>query len=233
MKTVFFDLDDTLYSRGQPFVEAAGICFGEQGLDYYAVYLACVKRGNEKFQASQTGEMTMDAYNIYRYGKGFADMGFPISDAEALRFREEYQRRQKNVVLSPTVREILERGSRSAGKVGILTNGTTIDQWSKIRVMGIERYCARDWIVVSGDVGVDKPDLRIFRHVEALTGRKPEELVYVGDSLTHDIIPARAAGWQAVWFNRRRAPLRSDCIPDFTVQSEEELLSVLKSIYEA
>ena len=42
MKTVFFDLDDTLYSRGQPFVEAAGICFGEQGLDYYAVYLACV-----------------------------------------------------------------------------------------------------------------------------------------------------------------------------------------------
>ena len=87
--------------------------------------------------------------------------------------------------------------------------------------------------MVSGDVGVDKPDLRIFRHVEALTGRKPEELVYVGDSLTHDIIPARAAGWQAVWFNRRRAPLRSDCIPDFTVQSEEELLSVLKSIYEA
>jgi len=55
-------------------------------------------------------------------------------------------------------------------------------------------------IVESAVVGVRKPDPRIFTlGVEAL-GLKPEEVVVVGDSMDKDIIPARKAGCQAVWF---------------------------------
>lgn len=55
-------------------------------------------------------------------------------------------------------------------------------------------------IVESAVVGVRKPDPRIFTlGVEAL-GLKPEEVVVVGDSMDKDIIPARKAGCQTVWF---------------------------------
>ena len=55
-------------------------------------------------------------------------------------------------------------------------------------------------IIESAVVGVRKPDPRIFSlGVEAL-GLKPEEVVVVGDSIDKDIIPARQAGCQTVWF---------------------------------
>ena len=57
-----------------------------------------------------------------------------------------------------------------------------------------------DTIIESAVVGVRKPDPRIFSlGVEAL-GLKPEEVVVVGDSIDKDIIPARQAGCQTVWF---------------------------------
>ena len=57
-----------------------------------------------------------------------------------------------------------------------------------------------DTIIESAVVGVRKPDPRIFTlGVEAL-GLKPEEVVVVGDSIDKDIIPARQAGCQTVWF---------------------------------
>ena len=57
-----------------------------------------------------------------------------------------------------------------------------------------------DHIIESAVVGVRKPDPQIFTlGVEAL-GLKPEEVVVVGDSIDKDIIPARKAGCQTVWF---------------------------------
>ena len=57
-----------------------------------------------------------------------------------------------------------------------------------------------DHIIESAVVGVRKPDPQIFTlGVEAL-GLKPEEVTVVGDSIDKDIIPARKAGCQTVWF---------------------------------
>ena len=55
-------------------------------------------------------------------------------------------------------------------------------------------------IIESAVVGVRKPNPRIFSlGVEAL-GLEPEEVIVVGDSIDKDIIPARQAGCQTVWF---------------------------------
>ena len=55
-------------------------------------------------------------------------------------------------------------------------------------------------IIESAVVGVRKPDPLIFTlGVEAL-GVQPGEVVVVGDSMDKDIIPARCAGCQTVWF---------------------------------
>ena len=55
-------------------------------------------------------------------------------------------------------------------------------------------------IVESAVVGIRKPDPRIFTlGVEAL-GLQPEDVTVVGDSIDKDILPARQAGCQTIWF---------------------------------
>lgn len=57
-------------------------------------------------------------------------------------------------------------------------------------------------VVISGDVGVRKPDPRIFSFALDQTGLKPEEVVYVGDSV-EDVQGARAAGLYPIRIRRR------------------------------
>ena len=83
-------------------------------------------------------------------------------------------------------------------------------------------------IVESAVVGVRKPDPRIFTlGVEAL-GFRPEEVTVVGDSMDKDILPARVAGCQTVWFKGEGwtdAPV-DERQADRVITSLKELLAV-------
>jgi HAD superfamily hydrolase (TIGR01509 family) len=70
-------------------------------------------------------------------------------------------------------------------------------------------------IVDSGDVGIEKPDRRIFDLALERLGLEPGEVVYVGDSWEVDVVGARAAGIRPIYV----APEPRDgatCIPDIT-----------------
>jgi putative hydrolase of the HAD superfamily len=56
---------------------------------------------------------------------------------------------------------------------------------------------------VSSEVGFPKPDRRFFKEIEQALGLPPEQLLLVGDDWTNDILGARAAGWQAIWLQRK------------------------------
>jgi putative hydrolase of the HAD superfamily len=81
-------------------------------------------------------------------------------------------------------------------------------------------------VIESAVVGVRKPDPRIFTlGVEAL-GLKPEEVAVVGDSMDKDIIPAKQAGCQTVWFKGEGwtdAPV-DETIPDRMITDLSQLL---------
>ena len=51
-------------------------------------------------------------------------------------------------------------------------------------------------VLTSAGTGIRKPDPAIFRMAEAALGLKPEELAYVGDTLSRDVRGTRAAGWR-------------------------------------
>lgn len=80
-------------------------------------------------------------------------------------------------------------------------------------------------VIESAVVGVRKPDPRIFTlGVEAL-GLRPEEVVVVGDSIDKDIIPARKAGCQTIWFKGEGwtdDPV-DESIPDRIITSLDEI----------
>jgi putative hydrolase of the HAD superfamily len=60
-------------------------------------------------------------------------------------------------------------------------------------------------IVDSGRLGIEKPDRRIFEHALARTGCTAG--IHIGDSWAADVAGALGAGWRAVWYGRRAAPV--------------------------
>jgi putative hydrolase of the HAD superfamily len=82
--------------------------------------------------------------------------------------------------------------------LALVTNGASCLQREKLAASGLgPRF---DAVVVSGDLGVRKPDPSVFRHALSLLGA--DDAVMIGDSLTSDIEGAHAAGLDAIWVNR-------------------------------
>ncbi|HEL1064598.1 TPA: HAD-IA family hydrolase, partial [Streptococcus equi subsp. zooepidemicus] len=52
--------------------------------------------------------------------------------------------------------------------------------------------------VSSSDVGLQKPDLALFRYALDQAGVLARDAVYIGDRVDNDIIPAKALGMTAV-----------------------------------
>jgi putative hydrolase of the HAD superfamily len=64
---------------------------------------------------------------------------------------------------------------------------------------GLRPYC--DIVVVSGDVGVHKPDPALFAYTAEKLGLKTNECVYVGDHPVNDIQGALDSGMKAIRMN--------------------------------
>ncbi|HTL53270.1 MAG TPA: HAD family hydrolase [Planctomycetota bacterium] len=77
--------------------------------------------------------------------------------------------------------------------------------------------------VYSCDVGIDKPDPAIFKLAEARSGRR-ENLLYVGNSIVHDIGGAHAAGWAAAF---RREDGNGCAEAEFQFDQSEDLLKIV------
>lgn len=61
-------------------------------------------------------------------------------------------------------------------------------------------------VVTSARVGARKPHPLIYQHALRLTSAQPEEIVMVGDSLTHDVAGAERLGIHGVYLDRNGRP---------------------------
>jgi putative hydrolase of the HAD superfamily len=94
--------------------------------------------------------------------------------------------------------------------LGLLSNW---EDWLDELLAALELRDAFRHVLVSGVLGMEKPDPAIFRHALAVTGLTPAELVYVGDSPHHDVDPCLTLGIQPVLIDRHdRHPDVPGCI---------------------
>ncbi|MGB3328756.1 MAG: HAD family hydrolase, partial [Thermomicrobiales bacterium] len=59
-----------------------------------------------------------------------------------------------------------------------------------------------DLIASSSTLGVSKPDPRFFEQIASQLHLAPNEIVYVGDRLDNDVLPALSLGMHAVFIKR-------------------------------
>lgn len=89
---------------------------------------------------------------------------------------------------------------KASYRLGMITNGPADIQRQEIGTLGIGGFF--DSILIEGEVGFGKPRVEVFRLAESQLGVQPHEALFVGNSFSHDIRPAIAAGWRTVWLRR-------------------------------
>lgn len=225
--------------------------------DVVALFNASRRHSDEAFEAATRGEISMEEMYVWRLQRTFADFGVDVTADECLRMQSAYATAQRDAIcVSPRMAEVLDwcaarrplGGGQLLGSgclpgsgcltgarhpMGIITNGPAAHQMEKVEALGLSRWFAPESIVVSGAVGVAKPDPEIFRIACERVGTSPESCVYVGDSFASDVVGATSAGMPVVWFNHRRreAPAGPGVPrPEWVVEDEQGLLALLKSL---
>ncbi len=236
METMFvFDIDDTLYLRSEPYLRAYRELFRDRyDLDEQKLIRANHINKEEQFNLYARGEISFEEMTIRRTVRTFRDMGVELTEEDAAHFEQVYSGYQESLTLFPAFRELLEEFLSDGIPMGILTNGLPDRQRKKLTSMDAEQYFPVEHVMASGDVGIIKPGIGIFRAFEEKTGRTPDQLWMIGDSYESDILGAKQAGWHAIWLDRKGEALsgQKEIMPDLSAGTEEEVCRLIRKVKE-
>ncbi|MCX6084165.1 MAG: HAD family hydrolase [Caldiserica bacterium] len=98
-------------------------------------------------------------------------------------------------------------------------------QRRRLAASGLAR--SLDVVVISGDIGIEKPDPRIFNYTLQLLGMAAEQCLFVGDSIISDDAGAREAGMDFCWYRRHHTTPSAPTTTLNIIQSLSELLVLL------
>lgn len=208
VKAIYFDLDDTLCG----YWDAAKRALAETwevvpvpGFTPEQLHEAWV----EAFRIFADTLKTSHWYEIYLSQGSVtrtqlmreALLRLDIDDAHlAWRLSDEYGRRRAQYLsLFEGARELLDE-LKPNYVLGVITNGPADIQREELRDLSIEGLF--DHFFIEGEMGEGKPEPRVMARATQAAGCAPHEILMVGNSYRHDIIPAMDAGWRTCWIRR-------------------------------
>jgi len=125
----------------------------------------------------------------------------------------------------PQVQETLEQ-LHPHYRLAVVSDAQSAYAVSELRAVELLNYF--NPVIVSGDYGYRKPDSRLFQKALAVLGIRPEQALYIGNDMYHDIWGAQEVGMKAVLVSYNRADISSEAIsPDYIIYSFSELLQVV------
>lgn len=206
---VWLDLDDTLVDFRAASRLALAKVYEEERLDRFFPSLQSWTAAYEKFNyelwqryAGKEVDQATLRMERFRLPLTEADMAHDIATAVSLRLDPVYLGYLADASrLLPGAMELVMWLRDVAGvKIGILSNGFTEVQQRKLEVTGLDAFV--DVMVLSDDIGINKPDPRLFEFAMTRAGETdPSSQLMIGDNVNTDIAGALAAGWQALLFD--------------------------------
>ncbi len=193
IKAVLFDFDETLQDRTAAFEKYMDTFF-----DTFCPEIDEAEREKRKEDMRITGK---GGYvNREQWYEGLIKMwNWKDAPSNVLLARHYDETFGDHNVIFPNSKKLLKELKKRGYIVGVITNGPSYLQNHKMDTSGLRPYC--DIVVVSGDVGIHKPDPRLFTYTADKLGLKPEECCYVGDHPINDIQGARDAGMMTIRMN--------------------------------
>lgn len=230
-KWIFFDLDDTLFDFSSASLISLRKLYDETPeiqsrfpspeafIEEYHIH------NKRMWELHEKGQITADFLKPERFRLTIAPEREDEETRRTMRAHNDRYLWHLGKCNAPMegAKELLETLSKKY-LIGVLTNGFTEVQYRKLRSTGLDRYIQR--MVISDEIGIQKPDTRLFRYAEQETGANAEECLMIGDNPDNDVKGALDAGWKAIYFDWKAKPFASDS-PLYlgSITSLEELLS--------
>ena len=222
---IFFDADGTLFDYDAAEAAALRGAFEQCALPgepdigpRYSEINAAIWRDFE------FGKITQQRLRTERFNRLFDVVGLTADSAEFSRHYLAILGAQTDLLdgAEGVVRALV-------GKVRMLliTNGLTEVQQPRFAAASIHDCFAE--IVISGEVGLAKPDPAIFDFAFDRIGRPTKERVLmVGDNLGSDILGGANYGIDTCWYNPEGTPNGHGVEPDFEIRELQEILEIVE-----
>ena len=189
-RVICFDLDDTLCKE----IDCLKSAFREIA-EYSAehchgcsvpVAVLAHKAYDVMIAAYQEGQNAFDVLN------SFLGLDWPIAD-----YLYIYRNHKPKIALCEDVDRTLDALKAEGVRIGLITDGRSVQQRNKIKALGLGRWIENADIVVSEEFGSEKPALANY---EYFMKRYPEchDFTYVGDNPRKDFIAPNSLGWMTI-----------------------------------
>lgn len=231
LAAVLFDLDDTLHDDTRAYQAATRDVAQEiaaaRGVDAEKIFRTYVDESLQYWRALSVEHLKMPIADsrLELWATALGSVG--IDDeatirTAALRYGDC---RRNHYTPFPGALELLSALRQRGKKLGLITNGFAETHYEKLELLGLER--AFDAVLCADEVGMLKPDPRIFLHACELLGVPPARAAMVGDRYFRDISGAREAGLFTVYVRMREESIPKGEAPDVSVNGIEEVLAAL------
>ncbi|REL29123.1 noncanonical pyrimidine nucleotidase, YjjG family [Rhodohalobacter sp. SW132] len=230
LKYIYFDLDNTLLDHNQaesksheaihsifPILQNVTM---EDWLKTYQVV------NHNLWVKYQDGEISRIELHYSRFHDTLKELGLDTKDSEEI--GTTYMNKYRNFWDWVDQAEETLKLTSKRFKVGIITNGFKETQHLKFDNLSLNRFTNQ--MVISEELGVLKPHPKVFDHATELAGVEREQILYVGDSHSSDVIGGKNAGWKTAWFTGVVGEEETEVEPDFKFSKFPELQRYLKLI---
>ncbi|TKC05211.1 YjjG family noncanonical pyrimidine nucleotidase [Pedobacter frigoris] len=225
IKHIFFDLDHTIWDFDRNAQETLLELYTQYelhklGLSSAEEFIATYTENNHLLWAEyHVGKITKDVLRSERFSRTFIQLGIH-PDSIPSKFEDDY------VSLTPRKTNLFA-GSKDVLSylqkkytLHIISNGFKESTLTKMEVSGLNPYFQN--VIISEDVGVNKPDKAIFEYALDKAAALKHESIMIGDSIEADIRGAQNYGMKAIFFNPLNKEIPADV--EWQINHLEELL---------
>ena len=236
-KDIFIDFDDTLYdtkgnailSLAETFVHFHLGKYFAKGEDFYVPYW---KTNVELWDQYAKGQIERDYLMVERFRRPLAEgrdkEGHPFEPTVEFCMQVsdvflDYCASKPGVVKD--AHEVVDYLRGKGYRLHLCSNGFHEVQYRKLRASGLLDFF--DTVILSEDAGVNKPSADFFAYALRESGAKVEQTLMIGDNFVTDIQGARAAGIDAMFFNRYPDDFQAPERVEYEITKLEEAIGLL------
>lgn len=224
--TIFFDLDDTLWDTISNSRESLEEVYNLHNInryyptfdEFYQIYLPLNMSLWDRYSA---GTISKEELMGVRFKLPFEKFDASV-DAKQMN-RDFMNRTASKSKVVPDAIELLDY-LKPKYNLHIMSNGFQEVQQRKLDNAGLTPYF--DKIILSDNVGANKPHPRIFDYALELTNTERSKALMIGDNFDADITGAKNSDIDQVWFNPERTE-RNEFNPTHTISSLLELKAII------
>lgn len=224
-KLLIFDADHTLWDFDK--AEKNAICkiFVDSNIPFENSYLEVYREINfSLWKLFEQNEISQKKIKTERFRLFFEKIGF---SADYSKISHDYliYLSQGNELLDGAFELITDLKSRYM--LALLTNGISIVQHP--RYENSRLFGSFSAFVVSGDLGINKPDKAIFEYtLDKCNISDKSEVLMIGDSLSSDIQGGLNSGIDTCWYNPKGSVNNTPFKPKYEIMNLNEIYHVLE-----